>query len=197
MRSLTPQDNRLARKFTMKNNQKDEYFHSSSYGSAQNSGNIGTASVGLTMEERKAIESKRQFVAKYNESNLFESTFSVRHAKKFDPNATANVPQSSIPHNRENTMGDADGNVRTSFGRTAGNKENVIGIGGNNTVKRHESSVKNSTSTGQPQAQVRNDSGAAAPRLSSSPLSSPTSTHVPPRPSPASNLRPSFKPTFR
>ena len=57
-------NNKIARNFTIKEDQRDDFFHSSGYGAAQNSGNIGTASTGLTMSERKNIEEKRQFVKK-------------------------------------------------------------------------------------------------------------------------------------
>ena len=127
MRSLAPNDNRLVRDFATKNDKKDEFFHSSSYATAQNAGNIGTASTGLTMEERKAIEAKRKFVQKYNNSKIFESTFGLRHAKKYIPRTEGgqnalydrNEPVERTA-NRMNVTGDANGNVRQSFGRSAG-----------------------------------------------------------------------------
>ena len=125
MRSLAPSDNKLVREFATKNAKKDEFFHSSSYGTAQNAGNIGTASTGLTMEERKAIEAKRKFVQKYNNSKIFSSTFGIRHAKKFVPRTEGGenaLYDQTIERtaNRTNTSGDADGNVRQSYGRSAG-----------------------------------------------------------------------------
>jgi hypothetical protein len=125
MRSLAPNDNKLVREFAMKNDQKDEFFHSSSYGTAQNAGNIGTASTGMTMDERQAIEEKRKFVQKYNNSKIFESTYGLRHAKKYIPrteggeNALFDMTAERTS-NRTNVSGDADGNVRTGFGRSAG-----------------------------------------------------------------------------
>ena len=133
MRQLVDDKNKLAREFAMKNDKKDEFFHSSAYGSSQNEGNIGTASTGLTMEERKAIEEQRKFVKKYNNSKIFESTFNLRHAKKFVPRTEGgeNALFDNRQHNRENVIGDANGNVRTSYGRTAGSGDaNAIGIGG-------------------------------------------------------------------
>lgn len=134
MQVLAPKDNKLAREFAMKNDKKDEFFHSSSYGSAQNAGNIGTASVSMTMEERKAIEAKRKFVQKYNNSKIFESTLGLRHAKKFTPRTEggtnalfdSNAERTAV---RTNTSGDAEGNIRTSFGRTS--SDDIVGIGGN------------------------------------------------------------------
>ena len=133
MQNLASKDNKLVREFAMKNDKKEEFFHSSSYGTAQNAGNIGTASVGMTMEERKAIEAKRKFVQKYNNSKIFESTLGLRHAKKFTPRTEGGqnaLFDSNAEHfaGRTNTSGDAEGNVRTSFGRTSG--DDVVGIGG-------------------------------------------------------------------
>ena len=125
MRSLAPNDNKLVRNFVTRNDKKDDFFHSSSYGTAQNSGSIGTASTGMTMAERQAIEEKRKYVQKYNNSKIFESTFGLRHARKYTPrteggeNALFNI-STERDATRTNVVGDADGNVRTSFGRSAG-----------------------------------------------------------------------------
>ena len=132
MQNLASKDNKLVREFAMKNDKKDEFFHSSSYGSAQNAGGIGTAAVGMTMEERKAIEAKRKFVQKYNNSKIFESTLGLRHAKKFTPRTEGGAnslfdSNAERTANRVNTTGDAEGNVRTSYGRTSGD---TVGIGG-------------------------------------------------------------------
>ena len=122
MQNLAPSDNKLVRNFAMKNDKKEEFFHSSGYGEAQNGGNIGTASTGLTMEERKAIEEKRKFVQKYNNSKIFSSTFNLRHAQKYTPRTEggANSLINTRSHNRTDATGDANGNVRTSYGRTSG-----------------------------------------------------------------------------
>ena len=121
------------------NDKKDDFFHSTSYGSAQNEGNIGTASTGLTMAEREAIDAKRKFVQKYNESSLVGETFSLRHAKAYNPDAEVAAP-APIKHNRTNVEGDANGNVRTGFGRISDNDNNVIGIGGRGAKKPGERS---------------------------------------------------------
>ncbi len=170
MNSMYPNDNKLVREFAMKNDKKDEFFHSSSYGSAQNEGNIGTASTGLTMAERDAIESKRKFVQKYNESSLVGEIFSLRHAKSYNPDATE-AASAQIPHNRENTEGDASGNVRTSFGRSTGKDDSVVEIGGRGMRKPGERSGYTPFRSG--------------------------STPAPSAPSPASRFTPSFKPNFK
>ena len=95
-------NNKIARNFTIKEDQRDDFFHSSGYGAAQNSGNIGTASTGLTMSERKNIEEKRQFVKKYNNSQIFSSTLNLRHSKPYVP---ANSSSSSNS-NYANTGGE-------------------------------------------------------------------------------------------
>jgi hypothetical protein len=110
MRELSNDDTKLVRSFAMKDDKKEDFFHSSSYATAQNGQNIGTASVGLTMEERKAIEEKRKFVQNYNESNLVGKTYSLRHSKQYVP------PKNDGP--------------RVTGG--APNRGNVVGIGGKN-----------------------------------------------------------------
>ena len=117
-------DNKLQRKFDVEKAEKSEIFHSNGAAEAQNKG-IGTASVGLTMAERKAIEEKRKFVQKYNNSKIFSSTYGLRHAKKYVPRTEggANALFDSGSSLKQNVDGDAHGNVRGSFGRSEGNSE--------------------------------------------------------------------------
>ena len=171
MNSMYPNDNKLVRGFAMKNDEKSEFFHSSTYGTTQNGENIGTASTGLTMEEREAIEAKRKFVQKYNESSLVGDTFSLRHAKAYNPEAAEAAPL-QIAHNRENSEGDASGNVRKSFGRTTGKEDNAIGIGGSRGTRK----------PGEGSGYTPFKSGAAS---------------APSAPSSASRFAPSIKPTFK
>ena len=135
--NLAPSDNKLVREFAMKNDKKDEFFHSTSYASAQNEGNIGVASTGLTMAERQAIEEKRKFVKKYNNSKIFESTFGLRHAKKYTPRTEGgqNALFDARSHNRENVVGDANGNVRQSFGRSTGEVRSAGDISAGGSVR--------------------------------------------------------------
>ena len=120
--------NKILRDYVMKNDKKSEIFHSSGYAEAQNGENIGTASTGLSMAERKALEEKRQFVAKYNTSRMFSETFSNRKAKKFNlPDRRDQV--------RTNVTGDASGNVRVGFGRSAGNVRGIGEAGGYTPIK--------------------------------------------------------------
>ena len=133
MRQLVDDKNKLVREFAMKHDEKKDFFHSSAYGTTQNEGNIGTASTGLTMDERKAIEEKRKFIQKYNNSKIFESTYSLRHAKKYVPRTEGGEKAlfDNRQHNRENVTGDANGNVRVSYGRSTGDSK-IVGIGGSN-----------------------------------------------------------------
>ena len=176
MQNLASKDNKLVRNFAMKNDKKDEFFHSSAYGTAQNAGNIGSASTGMTMAERKRIEERRKFVQKYNTSSLFEETLNVRHANKVatvDSEQPATETFDVRTHNRENVVGDADGNVRTSFGRTPGNGDGTIGIGGGVGKPGERSGFSGYTpfKTGGPSA--------------------------PSRPSPAASFRADIKPSFK
>ena len=119
---------KILRDYVMKNDKKSEIFHSSGYAEAQNGDNIGTASTGLSMAERKALEEKRQFVSKYNQSGMLSEAFSNRKmAKRFDPNVNK-TGSNSFNHSagiKNNTTGDASGNIRTGFGRS----ETARGIG--------------------------------------------------------------------
>lgn len=124
---------KILRDYVMKDDKKAEIFHSSGYAEAQSGENIGTASTGLSMKERKAIEEKRQFVAKYGNSGMFSETFSNRRmaSKKFDPNVNKTGSNSFNSSGiRNDATGDANGNVRTSFGRSEGSGPEVKKLGG-------------------------------------------------------------------
>ena len=124
-------NNKIARNFTIKEDQRDDFFHSSGYGAAQNSGNIGTASTGLTMSERKNIEEKRQFVKKYNNSQIFSSTLNLRHSKSYCVPANSS---SSSNSNYTNTGGEytaaPSANTRSTTRDFAGSGN---GIGSSNS----------------------------------------------------------------
>lgn len=170
MRELVDDKNKLIREFATKNDKKDEFFHSTTYASAQNAGNIGTSSTGLTMEERKAIEEKRKFVKKYNNSKIFESTYSLRHAKKYVPRTEGG----------ENALFDA--RAEHAYGRSAGSGPDaerlaeVVGIGGG--IKGSKPGERTGGSGYTPFK-----TGGGAP--------------VPSRPSPAAGFGPSIKPNFK
>ena len=124
-------NNKIARNFTIKEDQRDDFFHSSGYGAAQNSGNIGTASTGLTMSERKNIEEKRQFVKKYNNSQIFGSTLNLRHSKPYVPANSS----SSNNSNYTNTGGEytasasASSNTAAPSANTRSNTRDFAGSG--------------------------------------------------------------------
>lgn len=105
---------KILRDYVMKDQNKAEIFHSSGYGEAQNGEHIGTSSTGLSMAERKALEEKRQFIAKYNNSGMFSEGFSNRQrsVRKFNTSSNSGI--------RTDRVGDANGNVRGSYGRTEG-----------------------------------------------------------------------------
>lgn len=206
MNSLSPNNNKIARNFTIKADQRNDFFHSSGYGATQNSGNIGTASSGLSMADRKALEEKRQFVQKYGNSKLVGSTLNLRHSHFYDPTSANSAPASanfSITSSSPNAASSATGaTIKTAAGTPAsvggsvpttsvGSANNAVGIGGaNNAVGI--GGANNGYSpyrTGGGNAQTTSTRGfgarlnpAAAPRPASSPARSFTS-----------NIKPTFK----
>lgn len=144
MNSLSPNNNKIARNFTIKADQRNDFFHSSGYGATQNSGNIGTASSGLSMAERRALEEKRQFVQKYGNSKLVGSTLNLRHSQSYDPTSANSAPTSanfSATSSSSNAAGSATGaTIKTTAGTpvgiggsgsatSVGSTNNAVGIG--------------------------------------------------------------------
>lgn len=68
--SFATNDQSLSRTFSTRDNDANDYFHSSSYGEAQNDGRIGVGARGKTVAERKAIDQSRKFVRGYENASL-------------------------------------------------------------------------------------------------------------------------------
>ena len=206
MNSLSPNNNKIARNFTIKADQRNDFFHSSGYGATQNSGNIGTASSGLSMAERRALEEKRQFVQKYGNSKLVGSTLNLRHSQSYDPTSANSAPTSanfSATSSSPNVTSSATGAAaKTTAGTPAGVSgsgsatsvggtnnavgigvtNNAIGIGGaNNGYSPYR--------TGGGNAQTTSTRGFGA-RLNPAATPRPAS-------SPARSFTPNIKPTFK
>ena len=197
MNSLSPNNNKIARNFTIKADQRNDFFHSSGYGATQNSGNIGTASSGLSMSERKALEEKRQFVQKYGNSKLVGSTLNLRHSQSYDPASANSAPASanfSTTSSSSNAAGSATGaTIKTTAGTpvgiggsgsatSVGGANNAVGIGSaNNGYSPYR--------TGGGNAQTTSTRGFGA-RLNPAATPRPAS-------SPARSFTPNIKPTFK
>lgn len=197
MNSLSLSNNKIARNFTMKADQRNDFFHSSGYGATQNSGNIGTVSSGLSMAERKALEEKRQFVQKYGNSKLVGSTLNLRHSQSYDPasanstTASANFSTTSSSPNAtssatgaaaKTTAGTPAGVGGSGSATSVGGTNNAVGIGSaNNGYSPYR--------TGGGNAQTTSARGFGA-RLNPAAASRPAS-------SPARSFTPNIKPTFK
>ena len=206
MNSLSPNNNKIARNFTIKADQRNDFFHSSGYGATQNSGNIGTASSGLSMADRKALEEKRQFVQKYGNSKLVGSTLNLRHSQAYDPTSANSAPTSanfSATSSSSNAVGSATGaTIKPAAGTPAGvggsvpatsvgGANNAVGIGGTNNAVGI-GGANNGYSpyrTGGGNAQTTSTRGFGA-RLNPAAAPRPVS-------SPARSFTPNIKPTFK
>lgn len=196
MNLLSSNNNKIARNFTIKADQRNDFFHSSGYGATQNSGNIGTASSGLSMAERKALEEKRQFVQKYGNSKLVGSTLNLRHSQAYDPASANSAPASanfsatsSSPNATSSATGAAETTASTPAGVSGSGSATSVG-GANNAVGIV--SANNGYSpyrTGGGNAQTTSARGFGA-RLNPAAAPRPVS-------SPARSFTPNIKPTFK
>lgn len=197
MNSLSPNNNKIARNFTIKADQRNDFFHSSGYGATQNSGNIGTASSGLSMAERRALEEKRQFVQKYGNSKLVGSTLNLRHSQSYDPasanstTASANFSTTSSSPNAtssatgaaaKTTAGTPAGVDGSGSATSVGGANNAVGIGGaNNGYSPYRTGGGNAQTTS-----TRGFGARLNPAAVSRPVSNPTRSFTP-------NIKPTFK----
>lgn len=130
MQNPSLNNNRLARRFSMQNNKKSDFFHSSGYGTAQNGSNIGTSASGFSVKERKEFEERRKYIKKYNNSQIFSDTYSLRHAQSYVPrteggagalmNSNNSTSRSSGSYNSTNSHNSAN-----SYGSNAQNSSSA------------------------------------------------------------------------
>lgn len=71
-------DQSLARSFSVRDEDRDDFFHSSGYAGAQNEGRIGAASRGMTVEERQELSENRKFIRGYENASLAAQVASAR-----------------------------------------------------------------------------------------------------------------------
>lgn len=71
-------DQSLARSFSVRDEDRDDFFHSSGYAETQNEGRIGAASRGMTVEERQELSENRKFVRGYENASLATQVASAR-----------------------------------------------------------------------------------------------------------------------
>lgn len=71
-------DQSLARSFSVRDEDRDDFFHSSGYVGAQNEGRIGAASRGMTVEERQELSENRRFIRGYENASLAAQVASAR-----------------------------------------------------------------------------------------------------------------------
>ena len=71
-------DQSLARSFSVRDEDRDDFFHSSGYAGAQNEGRIGAASRGMTVEERQELSETRKFIRGYENASLAAQVASAR-----------------------------------------------------------------------------------------------------------------------
>lgn len=104
MFKFSTNDNKLIRNFVMKSDKKDDFFHSSAFGASQNTGNIGTASSGMTMSERNKIEERRKYIQKYNNSKIFDSAYNLQRAKQYSANTITGRPAAPQSNSTQNSQ---------------------------------------------------------------------------------------------
>ena len=79
-------DQSLSRSFSVRENDRDEFFHSSTYAGAQNTGRIGATANGKSVAERQNLNEKRRFVRGYENASLTSqiTAYRERAAKEFE-----------------------------------------------------------------------------------------------------------------
>lgn len=80
MKPLVPGSDKALLKYVMKNDKKQDIFHSSGYAKSQSGANFGAAGAD-SFEERKNIEEQRKFIRGYRNSKIVNSFYGVKRAQ--------------------------------------------------------------------------------------------------------------------
>ncbi|MBR2589096.1 hypothetical protein IKE84_02040 [Candidatus Saccharibacteria bacterium] len=83
---------KLLLKYAMKNDKKEDIFHSSGYAKSQSGSNFGAAGgSGETFSARRDIDAERKFIQGYKNSRITNEYLGVQRAKKLAGTAIARV----------------------------------------------------------------------------------------------------------
>ena len=127
-------DQSLARSFSVRDEDRDDFFHSSGYAGAQNEGRIGAASRGMTVEERQDLAENRKFVRGYENASLAAQVASARERNiaMFERERGAGISGSSfsVDDNGAGNIGSASGGsgVGGASGINIGNARGETGV---------------------------------------------------------------------
>ena len=101
-------DQELARSFSLRDDNREEFFHSSGYAGGQNSSKIGTASFGKTVAERQNLNEKRRFVRGYENASLTSqiTAYRERATKEFERTQLEKLERSQ--NNEDTTSKDTE-----------------------------------------------------------------------------------------
>lgn len=127
-------DQSLARSFSVRDEDRDDFFHSSGYAGAQNEGRIGAASRGMTVEERQDLAENRKFVRGYENASLAAQVASARERNiaMFERERGAGISGSSfsVDDNGAGNIGSASGGsgVGGASGINNGNARGETGV---------------------------------------------------------------------
>lgn len=127
-------DQSLARSFSVRDEDRDDFFHSSGYAGAQNEGRIGAASRGMTVEERQDLAENRKFVRGYENASLAVQVASARERNiaMFERERGAGISGSSfsVDDNGAGNIGSASGGsgVGGASGINNGNARGETGV---------------------------------------------------------------------
>ena len=76
---------KILMKYAMKNDKKEELFHSSGYAQVQSGAGMGSGASGIDVAKREAFDQQRKMIKGYHNSKLMQGVRGVEHARKFVP----------------------------------------------------------------------------------------------------------------
>lgn len=93
--NMNGSSDKLLLKYAMKNDKKEEIFHSSGYARAQAGQNFGAAGNGETFDTRKDIETDRKYIQGYKHSRITNEYRSMQRARSMASSAASTINNNS------------------------------------------------------------------------------------------------------
>lgn len=124
-------NNKLLLKYAMKDDKKEEIFHSSGYARAQAGANFGAAGGGgETFSARKNIDADRKYIQGYKNSRITNEYRSLERAKAMASSAVSSINSHTDSRGATNPMDTAMARAKQTASEPRGFGIRGIGAGG-------------------------------------------------------------------
>lgn len=129
-------NDKLLLRYAMKNDKKEEIFHSSGYARAQAGENFGASGSGETFDARKDIETDRKYIQGYKNSRITNEYRSLERARARASSAVSSINNHTDSRGATNPMDTAMTRAKQTASEPRGFGIRGIGTSGGAEYRR-------------------------------------------------------------